>query len=285
MFLLQTLVHLLLPHHHHDHHEHEEHHHDHEEHHHNHEEHHHHEEEEHEHEHLHRHLLDEPEHHEEHHDHHGDAAFDVYSYFGLEREAAVGILVLVGFLAFLVAEKLANRSLSHSHSHHGGHSHSSHADDARDAKKEEDSKRKDEQPAKRRTTRSATKTAEAAALDSNKKEIDPTLPTIENTGPDTIHYSIFSIMFSKLQGSGWLNLLADSLHNFTDGIAIGASFASGQGLAMATFISVIFHEIPHEIGDFTILVQNGLSKQEAIKAQFLTAIAAFGGTAVGLLAG
>ena len=54
---------------------------------------------------------------------------------------------------------------------------------------------------------------------------------------------------------------------------------------MATFISVIFHEIPHEIGDFTILVQNGLSKQEAIKAQFLTAIAAFGGTAVGLLAG
>jgi zinc transporter 7 len=41
--------------------------------------------------------------------------------------------------------------------------------------------------------------------------------------------SLFS-SFSKLAVSGWLNLLADAMHNFTDGIAIGASFASGKGL-------------------------------------------------------
>ncbi len=64
---------------------------------------------------------------------------------------------------------------------------------------------------------------------------------------------------SKLTASGWLNLLADSMHNFTDGVAIGASFASGRGLAVATFLSVVCHEIPHEIGDFSILVSSGLS--------------------------
>lgn len=63
----------------------------------------------------------------------------------------------------------------------------------------------------------------------------------------------------NLHVTGWLNLVADSLHNFTDGIAIGASFASGRGLAYATFLSVIIHEIPHELGDFTILLQSGMT--------------------------
>jgi zinc transporter ZupT len=31
-----------------------------------------------------------------------------------------------------------------------------------------------------------------------------------------------------------------------------------QGLALATFLSVLLHEVPHELGDFAILVQNGL---------------------------
>jgi zinc transporter 7 len=64
--------------------------------------------------------------------------------------------------------------------------------------------------------------------------------------------------FGKLAATGWLNLLADSMHNFTDGIAIGAAYVSGRGIGLATCISVILHEIPHEIGDFTILVQSGL---------------------------
>ena len=92
-----------------------------------------------------------------------------------------------------------------------------------------------------------------------------------------------------------LNLVADALHNFTDGLAIGASFAiqghdehyssfgsmltSRGGLAT---VSILFHEIPHELGDFAILVKNGMSKQRAILAQFGTAVAAMLGTFVGL---
>eukprot|EP00981_Chlorochromonas_danica_P006243 scaffold1319_cov204-Ochromonas_danica.AAC.10 len=88
----------------------------------------------------------------------------------------------------------------------------------------------------------------------------------------------------KLKAAGWLNLLADSMHNLTDGLAIGAAYAAGggTGIAGATVLSVLFHELPHEIGDYTILVQNGLSKWQAIRMQFITAGAAFLGTALGL---
>lgn len=102
-----------------------------------------------------------------------------------------------------------------------------------------------------------------------------------------------------------LNLLGDSMHNFTDGLAIGASFSVTQiphshlhasflswttlsllksrgGLAS---ISVLLHEIPHELGDFATLVRAGLTRNMAIGAQFLTAIAAFLGTAFGLFSG
>jgi len=98
-----------------------------------------------------------------------------------------------------------------------------------------------------------------------------------------------------------LNLLGDACHNFTDGLAIGATFSLTQiphsseeimswttafsllksrgGLAS---ISVFLHEIPHELGDFATLVRAGCSRNMAIGLQFLTSIAAFAGTAFGL---
>ena len=65
--------------------------------------------------------------------------------------------------------------------------------------------------------------------------------------------------------AGYLNLAADFAHNFTDGLAIGASFLVGQGLGIITTATVFLHEIPHEIGDFAILVQSGCSKKRVRK--------------------
>ena len=87
----------------------------------------------------------------------------------------------------------------------------------------------------------------------------------------------------RLGAQGWLNLAADSMHNFTDGLAIGVAYSFGKGgsLGFATLLGTFFNEIPHELADFTILVTNGLSKVEAIRMQFLTAFAAMLGTAAG----
>ena len=55
--------------------------------------------------------------------------------------------------------------------------------------------------------------------------------------------------------AGYLNLMADFTHNFTDGLAIGASYLAGNTVGGITTFAVLLHEVPHEIGDFAILVQ------------------------------
>ena len=67
---------------------------------------------------------------------------------------------------------------------------------------------------------------------------------------------------SDIKVAGYLNLAADFAHNFTDGLAIGASFLGGDTLGIITTITIFLHEIPHEIGDFAILVQSGCTKKQ-----------------------
>lgn len=47
-------------------------------------------------------------------------------------------------------------------------------------------------------------------------------------------------------------------------------------------MAVFFHEIPHEVGDFALLVQSGFSKRAAMGAQFVTALGALLGTLIGI---
>lgn len=88
-----------------------------------------------------------------------------------------------------------------------------------------------------------------------------------------------------IHASGILNLIADFLHNFTDGLAIGASFISGTKLGLSTTFAIFLHEVPHEIGDYAILRQSGFSKTKAIWLQCVTAIGAVSGTAISLFLG
>lgn len=81
---------------------------------------------------------------------------------------------------------------------------------------------------------------------------------------------------------GYLNLIADFTHNITDGLALSSSFYASPTLGATTTVAVFFHEIPHEVGDFALLIQSGFSKRAAMGAQFITAIGAFLGTFIGI---
>ncbi|EGD77653.1 hypothetical protein PTSG_08746 [Salpingoeca rosetta] len=83
--------------------------------------------------------------------------------------------------------------------------------------------------------------------------------------------------------AGFLNLAADAAHNFTDGLAIGACFVSSPASAYATVVTILLHEVPHEVGDFAILVRSGYSKTKAIMLQLVTAVGAMLGTVCGLM--
>ena len=82
--------------------------------------------------------------------------------------------------------------------------------------------------------------------------------------------------------SAYLNLIADFTHNITDGLALSSSFYASPTLGATTTMAVFFHEIPHEVGDFALLIQSGFSKRKAMGAQFITALGAFLGTCLGI---
>lgn len=166
------------------------------------------------------------------------------------EEEKVGIWVLVGFTIFLIVDMLMRSGSEEysDHHHHNGHNNHNGCTSNGDTTKKKSS----------------------------------TLEPVKTT---------------CLTPTVLLNLAADALHNFTDGLAIGASFAlqdksSADSSFAALFtsrgglatLSILFHEIPHELGDFCTLVKAGCSKKEAILAQFGTAVAAMIGTVVGVFA-
>lgn len=80
------------------------------------------------------------------------------------------------------------------------------------------------------------------------------------------------------------NLIGDGVHNFLDGLIIGASYLVNIPVGIATTVAVIFHEIPQEIGDFGVLLHGGFSKFKALLFNFLTALTAIVGGGIAVLA-
>lgn len=76
---------------------------------------------------------------------------------------------------------------------------------------------------------------------------------------------------------GKLVLLSDGIHNFLDGIIIGASFMISVPVGIATTLAVILHEIPQEIGDFAVLLHSGYTRGRALWLNFLSALTAIFG--------
>lgn len=75
----------------------------------------------------------------------------------------------------------------------------------------------------------------------------------------------------------WMNLFGDGIHNFIDGVVIAASFMVSLPAGLATSLAVLLHEIPQEIGDYSVLIHGGLSRKKALSFNFLTALTAIFG--------
>lgn len=54
-----------------------------------------------------------------------------------------------------------------------------------------------------------------------------------------------------------LVIVGDTIHNFIDGVAIATTYMMSPGLGVITTLSTFLHEVPHEIGDFGILLKIG----------------------------
>jgi zinc and cadmium transporter len=89
----------------------------------------------------------------------------------------------------------------------------------------------------------------------------------------------------QIRPVGYMNLAADAIHNFTDGMIIGASWLVSAHIGLATTMAVVLHEIPHEAGNFFVLVYAGFSRGRALFYNFLSALAAVLGTVAALAIG
>ncbi|HQM15824.1 MAG TPA: ZIP family metal transporter [Candidatus Woesebacteria bacterium] len=87
--------------------------------------------------------------------------------------------------------------------------------------------------------------------------------------PDAINHAHTSSM--------GLIVLGDSIHNFIDGAAIAGAFMINTGLGVTMAISTFLHELPHEIGDFGLLLQHGFSKKNVLLINFGSSLSALVG--------
>jgi zinc transporter ZupT len=77
-------------------------------------------------------------------------------------------------------------------------------------------------------------------------------------------------------------IVSDAIHNFADGLAVGASFAESVKLGVSTTIAIVCHEIPHELGNYAVLVKCGLTHTQALLLNLLSACSCFVGFYVGV---
>ena len=194
---------------------------------------------------------------------------------GHSHDMTVGLGVLAGIIAFLCVEKLVRivngGDGGHGHSHSAAPSKPQPKKDekASDAGETKDEKKKDKKGDSVETK--ADKKEGSGDKKVEKKKEDKIKEKREEEQPE-------------IKVAGFLNLFADCFHNFTDGLAIGASFAAGETVGTITTLTILLHEVPHEIGDYAILIQSGVPPMKAIMLQLLTAVGALTGCVVSLLA-
>ncbi|MEP6710623.1 MAG: ZIP family metal transporter [Candidatus Saccharibacteria bacterium] len=70
-----------------------------------------------------------------------------------------------------------------------------------------------------------------------------------------------------------LIIIGNTLHNFLDGLAIGASFLVNPVTGIVTAIAVAAHEIPRELGDFGLMLSKDMKPRNVLWVNFVSAVA------------
>jgi zinc and cadmium transporter len=83
--------------------------------------------------------------------------------------------------------------------------------------------------------------------------------------------------------AGYLILIGDALHNFVDGIVITAAFLSSVPLGISVGVAVLVHEVPQEVGDFAILLDNGFTRKQALGWNLISGAATVPGALAGYI--
>ncbi|KAM7376326.1 hypothetical protein PAMP_006067 [Pampus punctatissimus] len=127
------------------------------------------------------------------------------------------------------------------------------------------------------------------ATDRSSPNPDPThaivIPSQEGQVSGVMCYWLCGRHITSIKTVAWMITLSDALHNFIDGLAIGASFTVSILTGFSTSTAIICEEFPHELGDFVILLNAGMSVPQAIFFNLLSAASCYIGLVFGILLG
>ena len=128
--------------------------------------------------------------------------------------------------------------------------------------------------------------------DGNKEEKEKLSIKRSNFGSAPSSYSkeLDEITFnagleSSVSSSAKMVIVGGVFHNFADGLAIGAAFSISIAAGLSTSLAVFCHELPHEVGDFALLLHSGMQTKTAVLFNILSSVFAIFGMVVGLLLG
>merc|ERR1712098_107973 len=90
---------------------------------------------------------------------------------------------------------------------------------------------------------------------------------------------------SKIATVAWMIIFGDGIHNFIDGLSIGAAFSESILTGISVSLAVLAEEFPHELGDFVVLLNAGMTMKQAMMYNFLSACTCYLGLVLGILLG
>ncbi|XP_026570672.1 zinc transporter ZIP14-like isoform X1 [Pseudonaja textilis] len=193
-------------------------------------------------------------------------------------------VVFGGFYLFFFTEKILKMLLKQKDQHLHGHSHYS----------------SESLPSKKDQEEGVTEKLQNGDLDHmipNKgsdlecknpaadQKVVSTLSVQDLQASQSMCYWLKGVRYSDIGTLAWMITLSDGLHNFIDGLAIGASFTVSVFQGISTSVAILCEEFPHELGDFVILLNSGMTIQQALFFNFLSACCCYLGLGFGILAG
>lgn len=189
-----------------------------------------------------------------HHDHDDDHA----GHFGHDEGFWFGFMALVGIIGFLVLERIMVL-LSDVFTH-----------------------REHSLAASNEANKSVTNNSEQAP----GKDIQMTDPQLHHKHSHQNHHQHqHHHLTNETKSFMFMIITGDGLHNFFDGIAIGVSYGSSLTVGLSTSIAILCHELPHEIGDFAVLINSGMPIKRAVLYNTLSSILCLLGATTGVFIG
>ncbi|XP_074837823.1 metal cation symporter ZIP14 isoform X2 [Carettochelys insculpta] len=185
-------------------------------------------------------------------------------------------VVFGGFYLFFFTEKILKMLLKQKDQHHHGHSHYS----------------PETLPSKKDQEEGVTEKLQNGDMDHmiplRNSELECKNPSVDEKdlqASQSACYWLKGVRYSDIGTLAWMITLSDGLHNFIDGLAIGASFTVSVFQGISTSVAILCEEFPHELGDFVILLNAGMTIQQALFFNFISACCCYLGLAFGILAG